>query len=117
MPAADPVISVVSLSPSTPNKHSPATNDAVDDKGHHRSRRRQAIAEQPAALPGTIVVGTARGWAEVYDRGQKLGTTPLRIELSSGPHELEVRPFGTAASRRIQVDVVAGQVTKVRLEL
>ena len=120
--------------PAAPTADKPAaatedkpTRETSASRHHHRSRRGRdegdtstSSSSEPAAkseAPGTVVIGTSQGWAEVFSRGQKLGTTPLRIELPSGSQVLEVRPYGAGSSRRVPVDVKAGDVTKVRVDL
>jgi serine/threonine protein kinase len=66
---------------------------------------------------GTVVIGTSQGWATIYDRGKKLGNTPLRAALSVGSHTLVIRPYGEGAARRISVDVQPGETIKLRVEL
>jgi hypothetical protein len=81
----------------------------------------QASANAPppgkAGPPGTIVVGTTQGWALVFEGSRKLGTTPLKLELPSGPHNLTVRPYGEGSARRIPVEIKPGEITKLRVEL
>jgi serine/threonine-protein kinase len=70
-----------------------------------------------AGPPGTIVVGTTQGWALVFEGSRKLGTTPLKLELPSGSHNLTVRPYGEGSARRIPVEIKPGEITKLRVEL
>ena len=98
----------------------PPVTDEVEHQHRHRSRTRDAAVGangRSKGNPGTVVIGTSQGWAEVFAKGQKLGTTPLRIELPSGTQVLEVRPYGAGSSRRVAVDVKEGELTKVRLDL
>ncbi|HEX6246010.1 MAG TPA: serine/threonine-protein kinase [Polyangiales bacterium] len=114
-------------------------DDASESRRERRQRRRREReeAEQVAAPagpaapeaaptrppistksgPGTLVIGTSQGWALIFEGSRKLGTTPLKLELSSGPHVLEVRPYGEGAARRVPIEVKPGEVTKLRVEL
>jgi hypothetical protein len=104
----------------------------------HRRRREREEAERAAAPvsssgpaptaaaraaaplksgPGTLVIGTSQGWALVFEGSQQLGTTPLKLELASGPHVLQIRPYGEGAPRRMAVEIKAGETTKLRVEL
>jgi eukaryotic-like serine/threonine-protein kinase len=66
---------------------------------------------------GTVVIGTSQGWATIFDKGKKLGNTPLRTELGAGTHTLVIRPYGEGSARRISVDVQPGETIKLRVEL
>jgi serine/threonine-protein kinase len=83
-----------------------------------RQRRRRAAAESQETGPGTVVVSTPGGWANVYDRhGRFLGETPLTVSLPAGRHRLSLRPFGQPPSRNVTVQVEAGETTRVRQSL
>lgn len=71
----------------------------------------------PARAPGVLVVGASEGWAVVYEGARELGTTPLRLELPSGPHQLSVRAYGEGSPRKLRVRVKPGETTKLRIEL
>lgn len=77
----------------------------------------RAASPETKRAPGTLVIGTSQGWATVFDRGKKLGNTPLRMALSAGTHTLVIRPYGEGAARRISVDVQPGETIKLRVEL
>jgi hypothetical protein len=62
------------------------------------------------------VIGTSQGWATIFDKGKKLGNTPLRAQLSAGQHTLVIRPYGEGAARRISVDVRPDETIKLRVE-
>jgi serine/threonine-protein kinase len=79
------------------------------------STGKAASAEQGGS--GTLVIGTSQGWATIFNKGKKLGNTPLRSELGAGTHTLVIRPYGEGAARRISVDVVPGETIKLRIEL
>jgi hypothetical protein len=116
-----------------------AGDEQVESRRERRERRRRerAEAEQAEAAsapvsdseprvqvetrarpgPGTVLVGTSQGWALVFEGSKQLGTTPLKLELSSGTHTLTVRPYGEGSPRQVAVEVKPGQVTKLRLPL
>jgi hypothetical protein len=72
----------------------------------------------PAKLgTGTVLIGTSQGWATVFDKGKKLGTTPLRALLRAGAHTLIIRPYGEGAGRRTSIDVRPGETVKLRVDL
>jgi len=97
----------------------------VERRRQRRLRRQEAAAlstsntEVPTSsgAAGTVVIGAKEGWAEIYLDGRRLGTTPLRTQLSAGPKVLEVRPYGTVSAQEVRVEVVADETTKVRLDL
>jgi serine/threonine-protein kinase len=87
-----------------------------------RPRAAQPSAHKPEISDemqgsGTLVIGTSQGWATIYEKGKKLGNSPLRIELSAGDHALVIRPYGEGAARHINVDVRPGETVKLRVEL
>jgi len=67
-----------------------------------------------AAAPGTVIVTTPGGWANVFDRaGRLLGQTPLRAQLPAGSHTLSLRPFGQPPAIAVSVEVTAGGTARV----
>jgi serine/threonine-protein kinase len=70
-----------------------------------------------AAGRGSVNIATPGGWAEVWYRGQKLGTTPIQVTLPAGVQRLELRPFGRRPGHRVQTRVRADRVTRVRHSL
>jgi hypothetical protein len=64
-----------------------------------------------------VILGSALGWADVYEGTRKLGRTPLRVELRSGTHRLTVRPYGDGPVRFLTVLVQPAQAVKMDLGL
>ena len=79
--------------------------EAASDEEHLRSR--------PVARRGQVSVSSPDTWATVYERGRRLGQTPLQATLPAGNHVLEVRPHDRAPGRRVQVRVQPRGVSPV----
>jgi serine/threonine-protein kinase len=97
-------------------KPEPESGEAKASTHAARGPARTPNGEQKRGA-GTVVIGTSQGWATIFDRGKKLGNTPLRTELGVGAHTLVIRPYGEGAARRISVDVQPGETIKLRIEL
>nr|MDQ3037781.1 PEGA domain-containing protein [Myxococcota bacterium] len=83
-------------------------------RGSGRRRPPRPPTAAPATGPGTVIVSTPGGWANVYDsNGRFLGDTPLTITLPAGRHRLSLRPFGQPPSRSASVEVVSGETARV----
>ncbi|MBX3271687.1 MAG: protein kinase [Sandaracinaceae bacterium] len=66
---------------------------------------------------GVVNVRTAVGWAYVEHQGQRLGRTPLRVELPAGRQTLRILPYGrTAPVFTRMVDVAWGNPQTVTVE-
>jgi hypothetical protein len=65
--------------------------------------------------PGVVAIESNPSGAEIVVDGQSRGVTPLTIDLSPGPHSLELRRRG--ASRQISLDVKAGELVKQQIDL
>jgi len=79
-----------------------------------------APSPDPTPAPtgrGTLAIATVGGWADVYLRGRRLGTTPGRFVVPSGRHTLIVRPHGGTETRRVRVSVPVGGTRRVRVDL
>ncbi len=127
-PAADTNEAEASAAPETTEGDESASDASeAQPSGHHRSRRErlaairrahrnqheQAARRAPATGPGTVVVSTPGGWANVYDEhGRLLGDTPLSVQMSAGSHRLSLRPFGQPPSRSHSVEVRPGQTAR-----
>jgi serine/threonine-protein kinase len=101
------VEAVEKASPSAANKANMSTT--LEPRGPTREPNKAVGA-------GTVVIGTSQGWATIFDKGKKLGNTPLRAQLSAGQHTLVIRPYGEGAARRISVDVRPDETIKLRVE-
>ncbi len=71
--------------------------------------------DPPARGTGTLRIATDP-WSEVFEGSRRLGTTPLQTDLPAGHHVLSLRSPEHAA-RTAAVDIVAGEVTRVRIAL
>jgi serine/threonine-protein kinase len=67
--------------------------------------------------PGTINIVTRGGWADVYEGGKALGTTPRRLTLPAGRHELVLKPFGDGKPKTVFVTVEANKMRNVSIRL
>jgi hypothetical protein len=66
--------------------------------------------------PGTVNLVMRGGWAEIFKDGKSLGTTPRRLTLPAGQHELVLKPSG-GEPKRVVIDVRAGETKKVSVAL
>jgi hypothetical protein len=66
---------------------------------------------------GTVVIGAAGGWADVFLGSRRLGTTPVVATLPPGTHTLTVYPFGKGPAQRSRIEVKAGEQIKHKLTL
>lgn len=64
-----------------------------------------------------VVLSSALGWADIYEGPKRLGSTPLRVELSSGLHRLTVRPYGERTARIMTVAVRPAETVKLDIAL
>ena len=79
----------------------------------NRSARRRRLPQRTVnAGRGKLNVSTPGGWADVYVNGARQGRTPLRIDVASGQHTVELRLFGRSAARRT-VRVKDGAVVRL----
>ena len=63
---------------------------------------------------GTVVLESLPPGSEVFVDGASLGTAPLTTELPPGSHVVEFRQ--RKATRKMQIDVIAGKQTVTRLD-
>lgn len=90
-----------------------------------RMRRRPRMQPTPmmgpvritAREPGTVLVVTVGGWADVTSRGRSLGRAPGRFELPAGRHTLSIKPFGMNPAVRRAVRVRSGETTRVSVSV
>jgi serine/threonine-protein kinase len=109
-PPPPPEVAPPQVAPSEPAEPSEA---AVEPEEERPRRRRRLRASR--ARPGTVNVVTPGGWAEIFVRGRRVGRSPGRIELPSGPQTITIRPFGTQPPRTVRVDVPSGGTARVSL--
>lgn len=76
-------------------------------------------AHDPSATAahGVLMLGSALGWADVYEGSKRLGSTPLRVQLPSGLHRLTVRPYGEGPARTMTVALRPAQTVKLDIAL
>lgn len=67
--------------------------------------------------PGTVLVVTVGGWADVSARGRSLGRAPGRFELPPGRHTLSIKPFGMNPAIRRPVRVRSGETARVSVSV
>jgi len=119
VPAATAEVTPLTVAPTEPAKPSAASSERVSP-----AARTEAAAAarpvhkraEPVAL-GTVSIATPGGWAEVYLGNKKLGTTPARLELPIGTHNLRIRPFGRAPDITRRVEVRASDAVKLKIAL
>ena len=99
---------------STTAKTSPSERSSSRRNGTTTSDsgRRSSRAEN-----GTVVIGAAGGWADVFLGTRRLGTTPVVAKLPPGTHTLTVYPFGKGPAQRSRIEVRAGEQIKHKLTL
>ncbi|MEZ4288316.1 MAG: PEGA domain-containing protein [Polyangiales bacterium] len=123
--AADP--NAENLEPPNAEAADPDQEETVPEitsptKTSARKLRRQRVAaapEAPSAAVGSgkVNVVTQGGWAEIYLKGQKLGTTPRKLTLPAGTHRLQLMPFGEGPAKTVSVTIVADTTKKVSVTL
>jgi hypothetical protein len=67
--------------------------------------------------PGTIAISVSGGWADIYVDGELRGRTPRQLQVSSGRHDVELRPNGTGPGQHQTVNVRAGGTSRVTVRL
>jgi hypothetical protein len=58
-------------------------------------------------------VATPGGWADVYRGGRRIGRSPGRFTLAPGRYALVLRPFGDGPERTVNVEVRAGETSRI----
>lgn len=83
-------------------------------KRSRRSTPRFALKSAPQDLePGTLVLSTSPVWAEVIlDGKRQRQSTPLRLKVSPGRHEVVLRHLPKGLETRITVTVKPGEVVR-----
>jgi len=76
-----------------------------------------AATRTTAAETGRLSVSSPGGWADVYVRGRKVGTTPATVTLPVGRHTIEVRPFGRRPGVRRRVRISASAPARVSVPI
>jgi serine/threonine-protein kinase len=72
--------------------------------------------EVVAGAPGYLLLDTDP-WATVYLGTTRLGTTPLRVPLPPGRHELSLQSKDATTRRTITVVITSGQEQRMSLPL
>ena len=65
------------------------------------------------AAPGSVLVVTVGGWADVSVGRRALGRAPGRFDLPAGRHTLTIKPFGMNPAIRRVVRVQSGETARV----
>ncbi len=73
--------------------------------------------DTPASAHGVVMLSSTLGWADIYEGSKRLGTTPLRVQLSSGLHRLSVRPYGEGPRRIMTIALRPAQTVKLDIAL
>jgi hypothetical protein len=76
-----------------------------DMVGNLAARLRPAV--ESSVQPTTLKVDTDPSGADVYVDGEMVGTTPLEVPVTAGPHEIEVVKRGRR-TERVQADLRPG---------
>jgi hypothetical protein len=66
--------------------------------------------------PGYLLLDTDP-WATVFLGGSRLGTTPLRVSLPPGRHELSLVTKDSAERRGLTVVIASGKETRMSVHL
>ena len=82
-----------------------------------KRKRKHAKLPPLSKERGVINLVTRGGWAHVYFRGKKLGTTPRKLTLPAGKHRLVLKPFGEGPTKTVTVVVRANATRKVAISL
>jgi serine/threonine-protein kinase len=77
---------------------------------------RSPAPEVVAGAPGYLLLDTDP-WATVYLGSSRLGTTPLRVPLPPGRHQLSLQPQDPAGRRSITVVITSGQEQRMSVRL
>lgn len=104
-----------------PTEAPPTTKPATRAKKQSAKRRTRskplATTKAPVSTtPGTINLVVRGGWAEIFEDGKSLGTTPRRLTLPAGRHELVLKP-SDGKPKRVVIDVRSGETKKVSVAL
>ena len=73
------------------------------------------VATKPPLQTGTLVITTNLDGARALVDGEPRGETPLTIELTAGPHQIDL--VGAGTTRTIPVNVGAGMKVEQHVEL
>jgi hypothetical protein len=88
----------------------------ADRRRGGRDRSTRGGSEVAPTATGMLAITTVPTWSEVFEGGRSLGVTPLRASLPAGHHRLTLRPEGHG-SRSVEVDIAAGETTRLRVDL
>ncbi|MBW2162734.1 MAG: hypothetical protein JRH14_22735, partial [Deltaproteobacteria bacterium] len=107
--SASPDETLAEAAETAPEEQRVEAKPQVQERNRSKSRAK--------AQPGTINLVTRGGWAQIYEGKKLLGSTPLRLTLTSGRHKLVLKPFGTEKPKTVYVVVEATKTKKVSIAL
>ena len=82
-----------------------------------KKKKKRARPVVDSKEKGVVNMVTRGGWAYVYFRGRKLGTTPTKLTLPAGKQTLLLLPFGEGPGKTITVNVVADETRRKAISL